>query len=174
MSSFECPLKPSTYSWHFALTLMHILKCRFLVFTFLSQHIMFYFWWKLTLVVKKHCCSCTELCPILCKVLSDPSLSWVRLFAKQCPTLCDPVDLSTPGFPVLHHLPESAIGRMYWKAQKNFIKEEGNIYFLSDETANDRCLWSTYSTVPTGTEVISVLLTTAHVQCWDFILSSHL
>ena len=23
---------------------------------------------------------------------------------KSCPTLCDPIDVSTPGFPVLHHL----------------------------------------------------------------------
>ena len=27
---------------------------------------------------------------------------WV---AKLCPTLCDPMNCSTPGFPVLHHLP---------------------------------------------------------------------
>ena len=26
----------------------------------------------------------------------------------QCSTLCDPMDCSTPGFPVLHHLPELA------------------------------------------------------------------
>ena len=26
--------------------------------------------------------------------------------AKSCPTLCDPVDCSRPGFPVHHHLPE--------------------------------------------------------------------
>ena len=26
--------------------------------------------------------------------------------AQSCPTLCDPMDCSTPGFPVLHHLPE--------------------------------------------------------------------
>ena len=26
--------------------------------------------------------------------------------AKSCPTLCDPMDYSTPGFPVLHYLPE--------------------------------------------------------------------
>ena len=26
--------------------------------------------------------------------------------AQSCPTLCDPKDCSTPGFPVLHHLPE--------------------------------------------------------------------
>ena len=30
--------------------------------------------------------------------------------AKLCPTLCDPVDGSMPGFPVLHHLPEFALG----------------------------------------------------------------
>ena len=28
--------------------------------------------------------------------------------AQSCPTLCDPMDCSTPGFPVLHHLPELA------------------------------------------------------------------
>ena len=28
--------------------------------------------------------------------------------AKLCPALCDPSDCSTPGFPVLHCLPESA------------------------------------------------------------------
>ena len=28
--------------------------------------------------------------------------------AQLCPTLCDPMDLSMPGFPVLHHLPEFA------------------------------------------------------------------
>ena len=28
--------------------------------------------------------------------------------AKLCPTLCDPMDCNTPGFPVLHYLPEFA------------------------------------------------------------------
>ena len=28
--------------------------------------------------------------------------------AQSCPTLCDPMDCSTPGFPVLHHLSELA------------------------------------------------------------------
>ena len=28
--------------------------------------------------------------------------------AQSCPTLCNPMDCSTPGFPVLHHLPELA------------------------------------------------------------------
>ena len=28
--------------------------------------------------------------------------------AQSCPTLCDPMECSTPGLPVLHHLPEFA------------------------------------------------------------------
>ena len=28
--------------------------------------------------------------------------------AKSCPAVCNPVICSTPGFPVLHHLPEFA------------------------------------------------------------------
>ena len=34
--------------------------------------------------------------------------------AKSCPTLCDPVDCSTPGFPVLHHLPEFDQIHVHW------------------------------------------------------------
>ena len=31
-----------------------------------------------------------------------------NFFVARCPTLCDPMDCSTPGFPVLHYLPELA------------------------------------------------------------------
>ena len=31
-----------------------------------------------------------------------------------CPTLCDPMECSTPGFPVLHHLPELAQTHVHW------------------------------------------------------------
>ena len=30
----------------------------------------------------------------------------VSSVVQSCPTLCDPTDCSTPGFPVLHQLPE--------------------------------------------------------------------
>ena len=36
---------------------------------------------------------------------------WVHFVcsaAQSCPTLCDPMDCSTPGFPVLHYLPKVA------------------------------------------------------------------
>ena len=36
------------------------------------------------------------------------------LVAQSCPTLCNPMDCSTPGFPVLHHLPEIAQTHVHW------------------------------------------------------------
>ena len=34
--------------------------------------------------------------------------------AQWCLTLCDPMNCSTPGFPVLHHLPELAQTPVHW------------------------------------------------------------
>ena len=39
---------------------------------------------------------------------------WSCSVAQSRPTLCDPMDCSTPGFPVLHHLPELAQIHVYW------------------------------------------------------------
>ena len=33
---------------------------------------------------------------------------------KSCPTLCDPMDCSMPGFPVLHNLPKLAQTHVHW------------------------------------------------------------
>ena len=48
-----------------------------------------------TWVYKVHCCCCC-------------------LVAKLCPTLCDPMDCSTPGFPVIHHLLEFTQTHVRW------------------------------------------------------------
>ena len=34
--------------------------------------------------------------------------------AKSCPTIFNPMNCSTPGFPVLHYLPKSAQTRVHW------------------------------------------------------------
>ena len=34
--------------------------------------------------------------------------------AQSCPTLCDPMNCSTPGLPVHHQLPESTQTRVHW------------------------------------------------------------
>ena len=54
----------------------------------------------------------------------DLAFSWVWNFrfakwsccsvAKSCPTLCDPVAYSTPGFPVLHYLLDFAKSHVHW------------------------------------------------------------
>ena len=36
------------------------------------------------------------------------------LTAKLCPTFCNPMNCSTPGFPVLHYLPEFAQIHVHW------------------------------------------------------------
>ena len=48
------------------------------------------------------CCGIGERTDIYCSV------------AKSCLTLCDPMDCSTPGFPVLHYLPEFAQTHVHW------------------------------------------------------------
>ena len=35
--------------------------------------------------------------------------------AQSCPTLCDPMDCSTPGFPVYHQLPELTQTHVHWE-----------------------------------------------------------
>ena len=43
------------------------------------------------------------------------------LFTQSCPTLCDPVDCSKPGFAVLHHLPELAQTHVHWVMPANHL-----------------------------------------------------
>ena len=40
--------------------------------------------------------------------LTVPELCWCCSVAPPCPTLCNPMDCSTPGFPVLHYFLEFA------------------------------------------------------------------
>ena len=46
-----------------------------------------------------------------CGVFSSVQFSSV---AQSCPTLCDPIDCSTPGLPVHHQLPESTQTHVHW------------------------------------------------------------
>ena len=38
----------------------------------------------------------------------------IRSVTQSCPTLCDPMDCSMPGFPVHHYLPEFAQTHVHW------------------------------------------------------------
>ena len=39
---------------------------------------------------------------------------WLCSFAKSCPTLCEPMNCSTPGFSVLYYLLEFVQTHVYW------------------------------------------------------------
>ena len=58
-------------------------------------------------------------CCILCSQASPKgrgllSTSYSCSIAQLCLTLCDPMDCSIPGSPVLHHLPEFAQTHVHW------------------------------------------------------------
>ena len=39
---------------------------------------------------------------------------WISSLTQSCPTLCDPMDCTTPGFPVHHQLPELTQTHVRW------------------------------------------------------------
>ena len=45
---------------------------------------------------------------------SSKKLEDTNYFPVLCPTLCDPMGYSTPGFPILHYLPEFAQIHVHW------------------------------------------------------------
>ena len=65
-------------------------------------------------VITAHKCTHTRKCPISTtpsKFLQDPRHITLSSFqfssvTQSCPTLCDPMNCSTPGLPVHHQLPE--------------------------------------------------------------------
>ena len=70
--------------------------CLFFISVLPGTHTVCVFWGYLSLL--------TNSGFILADVWYTPCCS----VAQSCATLCDPMDCSTPGFPVLHHLPQFA------------------------------------------------------------------
>ena len=76
---------------------------------------------------------------------------WMCSVAKSCPTLCDPMECSTLGFLVLHHLQEFAQTHVYWVADAiwpfHFLLSERlnmsteTCSLLSMENPMDRGAW---------------------------------
>ena len=59
--------------------------------------------------IKKQCLSQT-----LATLKLSVHFIWVSLFSQLCPPLCDLMDCRTPGFAVLHSLPEFAHTHVHW------------------------------------------------------------
>ena len=58
-------------------------------------------------------CSCTDLSLYIILTFFFPQAQFC-LVVQSCPTLCVPMDCSTPGLPVYHQLPEFAQTHVHW------------------------------------------------------------
>ena len=78
--------------------------------------------------------------PIICTTLVNFQVNLTRMcilllleyccsVAKLCPTLCDPVDWSTPDFLVLHYLPEFAWIHVHWVSDA--VVKWAVLYFIN-------------------------------------------
>ena len=56
--------------------------------------------------INKKSLLCVHIHQLHLQLLNNKNFLVIVQSLKSCPTLCDPMDCSTPGFPVLHHLPE--------------------------------------------------------------------
>ena len=78
-------------------------KC-ILIYTYLNQN----FSWEISNVCKRRQNCITNPLP---PGLNNDQFSSV---AQSCPTLCDPMNQSTPGLPVHHQLPEFTQTHVHW------------------------------------------------------------
>ena len=103
-----CSLLPLMHRWQLYNALLHCLKAGRYIHEFLDQfpcanrmsiHNSFLsnVFFESAQFFPNHCCCCCY-----CSV------------AKSCPTLCNPMDCSMPGFLVLHHLLELAQTHVHW------------------------------------------------------------
>ena len=58
----------------------------------------------------------------------DRLLSSVQSVTQSCPTLCNPMDFSTPGFPVYYELPKLTQTHVHWVGDRSlyFYRQEWN------------------------------------------------
>ena len=68
------------------------------------------------------------------KQVKDQDFSCCCSVAQSCPTFCDPMDCSMPGFPVLHYLLELAQTHVHWVSDA--IQPSHHLSFPSPPTFN--------------------------------------
>ena len=100
-------------TWSYSLWKLGILPlCYYILFAHLyynNNH-------NSTLLQVSVCTTCQEMLNHLKIIpsINHKACCWYYSAAQSCPAICDPMDCSTPGFPVLHHLPEPAQTHVHW------------------------------------------------------------
>ena len=74
--------------------------------TFMESNLLIFLVWILFSVSSIRCSTCFKFLP--------NNLFQFSSVAQSCPTLCNPMNHSTPGFPVHHQLPESTQTHVHW------------------------------------------------------------
>ena len=87
--------------------------------------------------------------------------------AQSCPTLCDPRDCSTPGFPVLHHLPELAQTHVRWVGDA--IQPSHPLSSPSPPAFNLSHLRGLFQWISSSNQVARVLELQPQQQCFQWI-----
>ena len=109
----------SSLSFQFRYPLLHVSMTRLLVLSSHSSHFRHKFKVLLLYHSSKLHRDKVKFCPI-CHNFSDLQQNTPHGFCcccsvtKSCPTLCDAMDCSSPGFPALHHLTEFAQTHVHW------------------------------------------------------------
>ena len=90
-----------------------IIDSRFIHLTRTDSNFIFYHW------IIFHCIYVPHLLyPFIClwtsRLLPCLQFSSVSSVTQSCPTLCDPMNCSTPGLPVHHQLPEFIQTHVHW------------------------------------------------------------
>ena len=84
--------------------------------------------------------------------------------AQSCPTLCDPMNHSTPGLPVHHQLPEFTQTRVH--RVSDAIQPSHPLLSTFPPAPNPSQHQSLFQWVNSLHEVAKVLCTAHHVKCW--------
>ena len=85
--------------------------------------------------------------------------------AQSCPTLCDPIDCRTSGFPVLHYLPELAQTHVHWVSDA--IQPSSSVIPFSFNLSQHQGL---FHSVNSSHQVVKVLELQLQHQCFRWIL----
>ena len=91
-------------------------------------------------------------------------------FSQPCLTICDPMDCSTPGFPVLHHLPELAQAHVLWVCDA--IQPSHPLLSLSTPSFNLAQHQGLFQWVHSSHQVAKVLEFQLHHQSIQWIFST--
>ena len=96
------------------------------------------------------------------------SLSSIQLIhSVSCPALCDPMDWSTPSFPVHHQLPELAQTHIHWVGDA--IQPSHPLSFRSPPAFNVSQHQSLFKWVSSFYQVAKVLEVQLHYQSFQWI-----